>query len=149
LYHENLFKRNLISINMKKKNVPQDEGITAGISREVQYAVDENGKYVKTFSKGWEPKNIVNEIAWQDIQERVKEAIEKIKAGKASPILYYMEKNQMNVSLLADYVELSKWKVRRHLKPKGFKKLKPKQLEVYAKVFEIPVDKLVNYKPEE
>ncbi|HSH53147.1 MAG TPA: helix-turn-helix domain-containing protein, partial [Bacteroidales bacterium] len=103
---------------------------------------------VKAFSKGWEPKNIVNDIAWQDIQERVKNAIEKIKDGKASPILYYMEKNQMNISLLADYVELSKWKVRRHLKPKGFKKLKPGHLENYAKIFEISVDELVNYKPE-
>lgn len=134
---------------MKKNNVPQDEGITGGISREVQYAVDENGKYVKTFSKGWEPKNIVNDIAWQDIQERTKIANEKIKDGKASPILYFMEKNQMNVSLLADYAELSKWRVRRHLKPKGFKKIKPKHLETYAKVFEIPVDEIVNYKPEE
>ncbi|MFP4023369.1 MAG: helix-turn-helix domain-containing protein [Thiohalospira sp.] len=134
---------------MKKNNVPQDEGITGGISREVQYAVDENGNYVKAFSKGWEPKNIVNDIAWQDIQERVEEAIKKIKAGKASPILYYMEKNQMNISLLADYVELSKWKVRRHLKPKGFKRIKSKHLENYAKVFEISVDELINYKPED
>ncbi|MDY6802159.1 MAG: helix-turn-helix domain-containing protein [Bacteroidota bacterium] len=60
-----------------------------------------------------------------------------------------MEKNQMNVSLLADYVELSKWKVRKHLKPKGFKKLKPKQLEIYATVFNISVNELMNYKPEE
>lgn len=134
---------------MKKNNVPQDEGITGGISREVQYAVDENGKYVKTFSKGWEPKNIVNDIAWQDIKERTKIANEKIKAGKASPILYFMEKNQMNVSLLADYAELSKWKVRRHLKHQGFKKIKAKYLEIYARVFEIPVEEIVNYKPEE
>lgn len=77
---------------MEKDKVPQDEGITAGITREVQYAVDENGKYIKTFSKGWEPKNIVNDIAWEDIQELVDEADEKIKAGKASPILHFMEK---------------------------------------------------------
>ena len=54
---------------MEKDKVPQDEGITAGITREVQYAVDENGKYVKTLSKGWEAKNIVNELAWEDNQE--------------------------------------------------------------------------------
>ncbi|HAF28793.1 MAG TPA: hypothetical protein DCG75_07070 [Bacteroidales bacterium] len=133
---------------MEKDKVPQDEGITAGITREVQYAVDENGKYVKTFSKGWEPKNIVNELAWEDIQEMVDLADKKISAGKASPIMHFMAKNQMDVTLLADYVELSKWKVKRHLKPRGFKKLKQDQLENYAKVFNISVDELVNFKPE-
>ncbi|MEE4198166.1 MAG: helix-turn-helix transcriptional regulator [Bacteroidales bacterium] len=134
---------------MKKNNVPQDEGITGGITREVQYAIDENGKYVKTFSKGWEPKNIVNEIAWQDIQEKVKIADKKIKAGKASPLLHFMEKNQMNVSILADYVELSRWRVKKHLKPKGFKKIKQAHLEAYAKIFEITPKELVEFKPED
>ncbi len=133
---------------MEKDKVPQDEGITGGITREVQYAVDKDGKYVKTFSKGWEAKNIVNELAWEDIQELVDEADEKIKVGKASPIMHFMAKNQMNATLLADYVELSKWKVKKHLKPRGFKKLKPEQLENYAKVFNISVDELVNFKPE-
>ncbi|PLX23340.1 MAG: hypothetical protein C0597_01230 [Marinilabiliales bacterium] len=133
---------------MEKDKVPQDEGITKGITREVQYAVDKDGKYVKTFSKGWEPKNIVNELAWEDIQEMVDIADEKIKAGKASPIMHFMAKNQMNVTLLADYVELSKWKVKRHLKPKGFKKLKQEQLDIYAKVFNISVDELIHFKPE-
>jgi hypothetical protein len=133
---------------MEKDKVPQDEGITAGITREVQYAIDENGKYVKTFSKGWEPKNIVNDLAWEDIQEMVDEADEKIKAGKASPIMHFMAKNLMNITLLADYAELSKWKVKRHLKPKGFKKLKQEQLEKYAKIFNISTEELVNFKPE-
>jgi len=133
---------------MEKDKVPQDEGITGGVTREVQYAVDKDGKYVKTFSKGWEPKNIVNELAWEDIQEQVDEANQKIKAGKASPIMHFMAKNQMNPTLLADYAELSKWKVKRHLKPRGFKKLKPEQLENYSKVFNISVAELVNFKPE-
>lgn len=133
---------------MEKDKVPQDEGITEGITREVQYAVDENGKYVKTFSKGWGPKNIVNELAWEDIQEMVNEADEKIKVGKASPIMHFMAQNQMNATLLADYVELPKWKVKRHLKPNGFKKLKQEQIERYAKVFNISTEELVNFKPE-
>ncbi len=133
---------------MEKDKVPQDEGITGGISREVQYAVDKDGKYVKTFSKGWEPKNIVNELAWEDIHESVELAGQKINTGKASPIMHFMAKNQMNIALLADYVEISKWKVKKHLKPKGFNKLKEEQLENYAKVFGISVDELLNFKPE-
>ncbi|OFX22472.1 MAG: hypothetical protein A2041_08250 [Bacteroidetes bacterium GWA2_31_9b] len=132
---------------MEIDKVPQDEGITAGITREIQYAVDENGKYVKTFSKGWEPKNIVNELAWDDIHDNMNDANEKILAGKASPIMFFMAKNQMNVALLAEYVEIPKWRVKRHLKPRGFKKLKQEQLANYAKVLGITVDELLNYKP--
>jgi len=132
---------------MEIDKVPQDEGITAGITREIQYAVDENGKYVKTFSKGWEPKNIVNELAWDDIHDNMNEANEKINAGKASPIMYFMAKNQMNPALLAEYVELPKWRVKRHLKPRGFKKLKQELLEKYAKVLGVSIDELLNYKP--
>jgi hypothetical protein len=134
---------------MEKDKVPQDKGITGGVTREVQYAVDENGKYVKTFSSGWEPKNIVNELAWEDIQEMVDIADEKIIEGKASPIMHFMAKNQMDVTLLTDYIELPKRKVKRHLKPKGFNKLTQEQLVNYAKVFGIGVDELVNFKPEE
>jgi len=132
---------------MEINNVPQDEGITAGITREIQYAVDENGKYVKTFSKGWEPKNIVNELAWDDIHDNMKLANEKILAGKASPIMFFMAKCQMNVALLAEYVEISKWRVKRHLKPRGFKKLNQDQLSTYAKVLGVSVEELLNYKP--
>jgi len=132
---------------MDKNQVPQDEGITGGISREVQYAVDEDGKYVKVMSTGWEPKNIVNDLAWEDVQEQVNIANEKILSGKASPIMYFMAKNQMDTTLLSNYIELPKWKVKKHLKLKGFKKLSEEQLNNYAKVFDISVDELLNYKP--
>ena len=134
---------------MEKDKVPQDEGISGGVTREVQYAINKDGKYEKVLSKGWEPKNIVNELAWKDIQEDIDLADEKIKSGKASPIMHYMAKALMNIALLADYVELPKWKVKRHLKPKGFKKLNQQQLDNYSKVFEISVDELLNFKPED
>ena len=132
---------------MEKDKVPQDEGITGGVSREVQYATDKDGKYVKVMSTGWEPKNIVNDLAWEDIQENIDLADEKIKSGKVSPIMHFMAKNQMDITLLSNYTELSKWKVKRHLKPKGFNKLKQEQLDNYAQIFEISVGELLNYKP--
>lgn len=131
---------------MEKDKVPQDEGITGGITREVQYAVDKDGNYVKALSKGWEPKNIVNQIAWEQIEEQMEEARQKIIDGKASPILYFMEKHQMIVPILADYVGLAKWKVKRHLKPRNFNKLSDEQLGKYAEIFEISIDELKNYK---
>ncbi|MGE0088698.1 MAG: hypothetical protein AB7S50_04390 [Bacteroidales bacterium] len=132
---------------MEKNKVPQDEGITAGITREVQYAIDENGKYIKTFSKGWEPKNIVNSIAWDLINERVEMADEKIRKGKASPILHFMEKHQMNISILADYTEIPRIKVWWHLKPKGFKNIKDEYLKAYSQVFEVSIEEIIQFNP--
>lgn len=133
---------------MEKDKVPQDTGITGGVTREVQYAVNKDGKYEKVLSKGWEPKNIVNELAWDDIQDNINIANEKIRNEKASPLLYFMAKSIMDTSLLANYIELPKWKVKKHLKLKSFNKLNEERLESYANIFEISVDELINYKPE-
>ena len=67
-------------------------------------------------------------------------------AGKSSPVAYYMEKILMEVPMLAAYMEIPKWRVRRHLKSTGFQKLKPGVLAKYAAIFGIPVEALI--KPE-
>ena len=132
---------------MKKNEVPQDEGITNGITREVQYALDQDGKYVKTFSKGWEPKNIVNQIAWDVIEERTEKARQKVEKGKASPVLYFMEKNQMDYSILAGYMNISRLKVWWHCKARPFRKLSKERMDAYAEVFDINSEELINFNP--
>ena len=46
---------------MKKKDVPQDAAFY-GEYNELTYAIDENGKYVPTKSKGWDPKIIASTV---------------------------------------------------------------------------------------
>ena len=65
--------------------------------------------------------------------------------GKLSPIAYYMEKNIMDDKLLATYMRLPKWKVRRHLKPAGFKKMDEGTLRRYADTFGIPLEALTDF----
>ena len=48
----------------------------------------------------------------------------------------------MDVSVLASYVEIWQWRVKRHFKPSVFKKLNSKVLQKYADVFEISIDEL-------
>jgi len=67
----------------------------------------------------------------------------EIKAGKLSPLAFQMTKNQMSPGLLSQYVAFSRWRVKRHLKPKPFKRLKPAILKQYADVFEITVEQLL------
>lgn len=128
---------------MKIEEVPQDNGMIEDYGHEVCYAVDDQGKYVLSPSLGWEPKNIVNSLAWDLIHQKTKDALKQIHEGKTSPLAYHMAKNQMDVKLLAKYIRLPRWKVKQHLKPDGLKSLEPALLIRYADIFNLSVDQLL------
>ncbi len=130
---------------MKSKEVPQDDAnMLQGKFREPVYSLDENGKYTTVKSVGWDPKNEVMQEAWDVINEKVEATREKVLAGELSPIAFHLENNLMDVSLLAKYMGFWKFKVKRHLKPKHFKKLKDEVLEKYAEVFDISKQELMD-----
>ena len=126
---------------MLKKNVPQDGGI---LDRwhEINYAIDDDGRYVLAPSIGWEPANIANKQAWELISKQLDDVIKRIQAQDLSPLAYYMVKNQMDITLLAKYVRLSRWRVKRHLNPAVFRRLKTSILERYAKTFNVSAEQL-------
>ncbi len=126
---------------MDKKNVPQDRGVVEKLSL-VFYAVDESGKYVKEQSAGWEPVTIAHEQAFEAMEERLALVGERVKKGELSPIAYYMEKNLMDAKMLSDYIGISRWRVKRHLDPRVFRRLSSPLLERYAKVFGITARQL-------
>lgn len=128
---------------MKKDEVPQDdENLFEGKFKVVKYAVDENGNYGTVGSVGWEPENTVLNQAWDEINKKVAEAKEKVEAGELSPLAYHMEKNIMDVAMLAQYMDISKRNVSKHLEPAGFNELDGKTLARYAEVFDISVEEL-------
>ena len=127
---------------MEKSEIPQDDKILDG-KRVACYVLEENGKYVIGKSSGWDAVNVANIQAWEHISERLDQVASDINHGNKSILAFYMEKEQMDVSLLSKYIKLSKWRVRRHLKPSVFAKLKPDLLERYASVFKISVNELL------
>jgi len=128
---------------MKINEVPQDKGyLIKGRISDLNYAVDQNGVYTSTQSQGWQPKNEALTMAWDVVYERAEHARQQIMAGVLSPVAFYMELNIMDVNILASYTGISKWKVRRHLKMKVFRKLRPEILEKYAGVFNLSPDEL-------
>lgn len=127
---------------MKKKEVPQDEGLNEGRFEDVCYALDENGNYVAVLSTGWKPKTDALLQAWEAINEKVEITRQRVLSGELSPIAYYMEKNLMDLKLLSDYVGLPKRKIRKHLKPDRFNKLDDKILALYAETFRVSVEML-------
>jgi len=129
---------------MLKRDVPQDDGLNQGQS-EITYALDDDGRYVQAPSLGWEPKNIANEQAWELIRKEISSEIDLIRAGKRSPLAYHMVRNLMNVALLASYAGLTRWRVRRHLKPAGFRRLDRDMLKRYADIFGISPEDLQKF----
>ena len=127
---------------MKKKEVPQDEGLNEGLFEDVCYALDENGNYVAVLSTGWNPKTDALLQAWEVIDEQVELTRQRVLSGELSPIAYYMEKNLMDLKLLSDYVGIPKRKIRKHLKPDRFKKLDEETLIRYAETFRISMEVL-------
>lgn len=128
---------------MKKEEVPQDESyLSKAHVSEINYAVDEDGNYTKVNSSGWNTKTIALNESLQVLEERLQETLRKVKNNELSPIAYFMELHKMDVPILASYVGIWQWRVKRHLKPKHFKKLKEKTLHKYANVFEIDLNEL-------
>ncbi|PNU20626.1 hypothetical protein C2E25_06165 [Geothermobacter hydrogeniphilus] len=119
---------------MKIKEVPQDAALLDQ-HREVTYAVDEQGRYVLAPSAGWDPANLANLQAWQLIAAQMREALKQVQSGQASPLLFHMQHHQMDVALLASYVGLYRWQVRRHLRPGPWKRLPEALRGRYAQLF--------------
>lgn len=130
---------------MKKDEVPQDKSNLESVNlKELCYAVDENGQYTTVNSSGWDPKTIALNKAIEEINERIEDAKKRVLNNETSPIEYYMELHKMDIQILASYVGLWKWRVKRHFKPKVFHKLSNKVLQKYSEVFDISIDQLKN-----
>ena len=130
---------------MKTTDVPQDDAnMMRGIFREPIYSLDKNGNYTTIRSVGWDPKNAVMQEAWDNVNDKIEQTRQKVLVGKLSPIAYYIEKNIMDTGLVAQYMGMWKWTVKKHLKPRNFAKLNDEILEKYAKVFSITKEELVD-----
>lgn len=120
---------------MKVEEVPQDKGMIGDHGHEICYAVGDNGQYTLSPSLGWEAKNVVNDQAWAVIAEETRQMHQLVQSGQLSPIAYYQAKHQMDIGLLACYVDMAKWRVKRHRRPEIFRRLPERILQRYATVF--------------
>lgn len=128
---------------MKTNEVPQDDAdMMRGKWKDPIYTVDEDGKYITSYSLGWDAKNAVMQQAWDNINEKVEQVRQRVLDGELSPIAYYMEKNIMDVGLLAKYIGIWKWKANRHLKQKHFIRLDDILLAKYADIFDLTTKEL-------
>ena len=127
---------------MKKNEVPQDVSSLGKITTEVCYATDSTGKYTTEQSRGWDVKIEALDVTWQNVENKIAAAKQKALNNEVSPLLFFMERGVMDVSILAGYSGFWKWQVKRHLKHRVFKNLSSKTLLKYAEVFNVTVEEL-------
>ena len=128
---------------MKVNEVPQDLKYGEGlVVRDVNYAVDENGRYTSVVSQGCEVKNDILTSVWEDILEECEPIRQQVLAKKTSPLAYHMKKNLQDISMLSAYSGIPKRKIKKHLTYDNFFKLDSQTLEKYAEALRITVDEL-------
>ncbi|MEI7490981.1 MAG: hypothetical protein WCK92_06260 [Bacteroidota bacterium] len=116
-----------------------------GQYREMLFTYDEKGNFQNSVGYHGEPDRVVLQQAWDLFAERIEEARKKVLAGKASPIMYYMEKilaDPLSLSMMAGVSLIS---VKLHCKPFFFKHLGDKTLAKYAGAFNITVEQLKKF----
>lgn len=130
---------------MKKEEIPQDKSTLENFTKEVYYVKGEDGQYDTGLSKGWSVKAEALESAWSTIETELEEARTDVRNGRKSPIFFYMKKELMDEAILSSYVGMMKFRVKRHLRPEIFKKLKDTMIAKYASVFKISVEELKSF----
>jgi len=63
-------------------------------------------------------------------------------AGLKSPLYYHMAQRQMNPAILAKTAGIAKFRVKRHLRPEIFSKLKPSIIDRYANALVVTREEL-------
>jgi hypothetical protein len=109
------------------------------------YKVDDQGKYKTTFERY--DDHLVMTVPFADAsQERAEEVRQRVLGNESSPIEYFMYKRLLDPKALAQAMGIAVWRLKRHFKPNVFKKLDRNKLQEYAKIFNVQVDDLINFR---
>ena len=106
------------------------------------YVEKEDGKYGPIQTGSYITSNYLDdyELKRKNLEEFLKK---KIQCGEISPIHYYMVLEDLTISELAARVRLRKGKVKKHLRHEYFHLISAESLKLYADVFNVAVDDLV------
>jgi hypothetical protein len=127
---------------MKVDEVPQDITYYEGVKRAC-YALNNQGKYVIVTSTGWSTEEVVNGLAVAELAANLEETRKAVLAGLKSPLVYHMQRRQMNPEILSKTAGIATFRVRRHFRPEIFAKLKSSVLDRYAKALAVTREELI------
>lgn len=130
--------------NKSKNNIVDIENLDVDHRkfRITHYQMEKNGNFSHDLKSDWGGRDPVVDQSLEIVKERINIARQKVINGEVSPIAYYMEKCISDLKTLAQYTGMAKWKVKRHLKVRIFKKLNDDILKRYADFFGISLEEL-------
>jgi len=109
------------------------------------YKVDGQGKYETTLERY--DDHLVMTVPFADAShEQAEEVKQRVLSNESSPIEYFMYKRLLDPKALAQAMGVAVWRLKRHFKPDVFKKLNQNKLQEYAKIFNVQVDDLINFR---
>ena len=127
----------------KDKDASVQEDLVYRNNRELFYSFDKyKNCYTRKVDYQYQANQVIIKQGWDVLEERLEEIKQQVIRGEKSPLVYFMEKNQMEVPMLSGYSGIRKWRVKRHLKPKHFNRLSQDVLEKYASALDVPVSQL-------
>jgi hypothetical protein len=129
---------------MEENQNPVYKDKAYGQYRELSYSYQVGGNFEKTVGYHGETDRLILQQAWDLFNERIEEAKQRVLAGKASPVVYYMEKNLLDPLNLSMMAGISLWRVKWHFRPGAFRRLSESTLQKYATAFNITLDQLKN-----
>lgn len=132
---------------METEAKSSDNGITDGL-KIISYVSNHTGSQELVPGSMWQPVNIVNRQAWQEIESQIESSKTKVASGQVSCLHYYMTANQMDTGLLAKYTCQPRWLVRLHMVPFIYNRLRAGTLNKYAEIFKVSLDDLMQGKLE-
>jgi hypothetical protein len=127
---------------MEESQNPVYKNKDYGKYREMLYSSYKEGKFEKEVGFHGEADRVILEQAWDLFKERIEDARQRVLAGKASPVVYYMEKNLLDPLGLSMMAGISLLRVKWHFRPNAFKRLSDNTLGKYAKAFNISIEQL-------
>ena len=105
------------------------------------YTQNDNGKYVLDTNHCWSEEVCVAMIV-SEVRANIENARKEALAGLKSPLCYHMEVRQMDVKFLARAAGIAVFRVKRHMRPEIFAKLKPSILDRYAAALAVTPEEL-------
>jgi hypothetical protein len=118
----------------------EDEIFNDGLPKKY-YKNNDNGQYVLEADAPWAEK-VSCALIISGNRAYLEEIRKAVLAGQKSPLCYYMEMRQMDPGILAKAAGIAAFRVKRHLRPEIFAKLKPSVLNRYTKALRVTLEEL-------
>lgn len=118
----------------------EDEIFNDGLPKKY-YKHNDNGQYVLEADAPWAEK-VSCALIISGNRAYLEEIRKAVLAGQKSPLCYYMEMRQMDPGILAKAAVIAAFRVKRHLRPEIFAKLKPSVLNRYTKALRVTLEEL-------